>query len=119
MNPAPPVTMMRRMSDLTSSSSLLLVKHVAQVAAVVAAAVPLDQRLELRAIDEAEAIRDLLDTADLEALPLLDDLHERRGLEQRVVRARVEPRIATGQHVRVQLALAQVRLVDVRDLELA
>src|SRR5678815_643080 len=77
------------------------------------------ERQELRAVDPAVVEGDLLDTRDLETLPLLDRLDEMRGIEQRVVRAGVQPRIAAPQHFDAQSAAAQVALVEIGDLQFA
>ena len=73
---------------------------------------------ELRGRDPAVMVGDALQAGDLEALTFLDDLHEDRGLGQRVVRARVQPREAALKRLHLQLAALQERLVDARDLKL-
>src|ERR1700722_16561644 len=47
---------------------------------------------QLTGIDEPRAPGDLLHTGDLQSLPLFDDAHEHAGIEQRIVRAGIEPR---------------------------
>ncbi len=69
--------------------------------------------------DEALAQGDLLDAGDLQPLPLLDGLDEVGGLEQRFVRARVEPGEAAAEELDVQLPRSQVDAVDVGDFQLA
>lgn len=78
----------------------------------------LRQLPKLRGRDPAVMVGDALQAGDLEALTLLDDLHEDRGLGQRVVRARVQPREAALKRLHLQLAALQERLVDARDLKL-
>ena len=70
-------------------------------------------------VDPAGAPGDLLDAADLVALPGLDDLDELAGLHQRLEGAGVEPRGAAGEHGHGEVAAPQVGVVDVGDLELA
>ena len=48
-----------------------------------------------------------------------DELHEVRRLEQRGVRADVEPRRAAPEDLDAQLTPSEIRAVDVGDLELA
>src|SRR5437870_4693885 len=69
--------------------------------------------------DVAHAVRDLLDAGDHESLALLDRLDERRGLQERLVSPRVEPRDPAAELLDAELPAAEVRRVDVRDLELA
>ena len=65
--------------------------------------------LDFRGRDEAHPVGDLLDAGDLQALPLLDRLHEIRGLEQRLVRARVEPGEAAAEDLDRELAALACR----------
>src|SRR5688500_25270 len=76
------------------------------------------QRLELLPGDVALPVGNLLWAADLEPLPLLDDLHELGGLHQGRVAARVEPGRPPGQYGDLQLPSLQVGLVEVGDLVL-
>src|SRR5262249_41238251 len=69
--------------------------------------------------DVAHAKRDLFDARDHQPLPFFQRLDEARRLEQRLVRTRVEPGDSAAQPFDVQVAGAQVREVDVGDLELA
>ena len=62
---------------------------------------------------------DLLDAADLPALPFLDDADELGRLHHRGVGAGVEPRGAAVEHGDGQLAPPQVLVVDRGDLQLA
>ena len=78
----------------------------------------LRQLPELRGRDPAVMVGDALQAGDLKTLAFLDDLHEDRGLGQRVVRARVQPREAALKRLHLQLAALQERLVDARDLKL-
>src|SRR6266850_2164751 len=75
-----------------STKSMLeepLRENAQQIFAVAALAELACQRLELRGVDEAHAIRDLLGTGDLQVLPALDRLDEVGRFEQRLVRAGV------------------------------
>src|SRR4051794_20127956 len=99
MKPAPPVTkiFMRPPKLLAEAAGLPrrpVRRQANDVLAVRRLAELLAQAVELVALDVAHAPGDLLDAGDLLALPVLEDLHERRRLQQRVVGARVEPRHA-------------------------
>src|SRR5437870_9866610 len=59
--------------------------------------------------DVAHAVRDLLDAGDHESLALLDRLDERRGLQERLVSARVEPRDPAAELLDAELSAAEVR----------
>ena len=78
----------------------------------------LRQLPELSGRDPAVMVGDALQAGDLETLAFLDDLHEDRGLGQRVVRARVQPREAALKRLHLQLAALQETLVHARDLKL-
>src|SRR4051794_26637321 len=71
---------------------------------------------ELLVVDEPHPPRDLFRARDLEILTALDDLDERRGLEQGLVRPAVEPCRAAAHAHDAEGALREVELVDVRDL---
>src|ERR1700761_5162999 len=94
-------------------------QELLEVVAVAALGKWLHQRGQLVVGDEALAPRDFLDTADLEALPVLDDLDELAGLHQRGERARVEPGRAAVQDMHAQPAALQIALVHGGDLQLA
>ena len=78
----------------------------------------LRQLPELSGRDPAVMVGDALQAGDLETLAFLDDLHEDRGLGQRVVRARVQPREAALKRLHLQLAALQETLVHACDLKL-
>src|SRR6476646_10704867 len=90
-----------------------------QVLAVAVLAQRLREREQPIAVDPGVLVGDLLGAGDLEALPRLDRLDEVRGLQQRLVRARVEPRVAAPEALDHQLAAFQVAPVEIGDLELA
>src|SRR5215470_5228631 len=94
-------------------------RDLAEVAPVLALAERLGERDEVRGRDPAEPERHLLQAADLEALPLLDDGDEVRRLEQRFVGPGVEPRVPAREHVNLEPSALEVGPVDVGDLELA
>src|SRR5581483_8387367 len=71
-------------------------QQVAQVLAIAALAQPRRQPFQLRRVDQAEAVGDLLGTGDLQALALLDGLHVLAGLEQRIVGAGIQPGVAAA-----------------------
>ena len=68
---------------------------------------------------EAAQVSDFLEAGDLKALAGLDGVDEAGGLQQRSMRARVEPIRATIQDRNPQLLAFQIDLVHVFDLELA
>jgi hypothetical protein len=67
--------------------------------------------------NEAFQVGDLFGTADKQALPMLDRSNELGGLQERVVRASVEPRIAASKLDDLQLFEAQIVPVYIADLE--
>jgi len=69
--------------------------------------------------DPAVAPRDLFGRGDLEALAVLDGLHEQAGFQHAFVCAGVEPREAAPHELHVEQALVEVCAVDVGDLEFA
>src|SRR5262245_605942 len=93
-------------------------RHAADVAGVAAAAQFGEPRLDLVDRDVAEAQRDLLRAAELEAGAALDRGHELGSFEQRVHRAHVEPGIAAAHALDVQRAGLEVAAVEVGDLQL-
>ena len=60
-------------------------------------------------VDPALLVGDFLDARDLQTLPVLDGLHEIGRLQQRIVRARVQPGRAAAQALDVQRARAPDR----------
>src|SRR4051812_37684597 len=73
---------------------------------------------KLLVVDVALAIGDLLDAADLESLPLLDDPDEVAGLHQGGEAPGVQPCRPLRQHTDLEGTAAQVLEVDVGDLQL-
>src|SRR5690349_19179153 len=69
--------------------------------------------------DESLPERDLLEAADLEALPHLDGLDEVARLQQRVGRASVEPRRSAAEQLERQRAGFHIDPIEIGDLELA
>ena len=88
-----------------------------EVLAVGGFAEVLDLGFEAGLIDPAIAKGDLLETGDLEALAVLDDLHKLCGVDQRVVCSGVEPGGAAAENFHVQATLVEVEPVQVCDLE--
>ena len=74
---------------------------------------------QLLVVDPALVPGDLLDAADLVALPGLDDVDELAGVHEALEGPRVEPGRAARQHRDGEVVALQVGLVDGRDLELA
>ena len=62
---------------------------------------------------------DLLEAGDLQALAVLEGLHEGRGLEQRIGRAGVEPGESAAEPFDVQGVVLEIDAVEVGDLVLA
>src|SRR5690606_28831204 len=79
----------------------------------------LGQLFELREVDPALDVGNLLETRDFEALPLLDHLHKPRGVHEGVVRASIQPGKAAAEEFDIQLPTLEVSLVDAGDFELA
>src|SRR5438093_10567562 len=102
-----------------STRSRLAREHAQQVLAVRVVAHRLGDALDGARADPAHAIGDLLEAGDHHALPRLDRLDEGGRLQQRLVRAGVEPGHAAPELLDVQAVRAQIRGVDVGDLELA
>src|SRR5262249_46400729 len=92
-----------------------LLQHAVQVRAVVALAARLGQALELPGVDEALQQRHLLDAGDLQPLPLFERLHELPRGQQRIGRARVQPRDPAPQRRDRQPAGLEVLQVHVGD----
>src|SRR5262245_56303530 len=100
-------------------SILGIVQQAAQVLAVGVVLHGVGDAQDVDGADQAQLVGDLLDARDHEPLPLLDGLDERRGLQERLVSAGVEPGDAAAQLLDVQRASGEVRGVGVGDLELA
>ena len=106
MNPAPPVTrriivepsaMCRRLPATEAKSrNRGFGGDVQEVPAIGTVFQRGGKALEIRPIDEATAIGDLLRAGDLQALPVLDGLDEIGRFEQRFRRAGVKPRCAAA-----------------------
>src|SRR3546814_4294109 len=76
-------------------------------------------RLELLVIDPSIVVGNLLRAAHAQALARLDGLDVVRCLQQRLVRARVEPRVAAAKLFEVQPALLEIAAVEVGDFQFA
>src|SRR5262245_22770838 len=83
-------------------------RALAEVGAIRAVGVAGGKQQQLLMIDVALEVRDFLDTGDLEALAQLERLHELRRRQQRVVRAAVEPRHTTAEHLDAQVAATEI-----------
>ena len=83
-----------------------------------ALAIALRRLHELVTGDPAVLVGDLLHDRDRQTLRTLHGAHELPRLEQRVHRARVQPRIASAQRTHVQHARVQVHAIQVCDLQL-
>ena len=112
MKPAPPVTttcLVMTPSSRARGALRLFVEQVEQVLAVRAARQMRGQLAQLRVIDEPEVVRDLLGAGDLQPLPQLHRLDEVRRLQQRLLRAGVEPRKAAAELLDAQFAASADR----------
>src|SRR5687767_11504771 len=88
---------------------------------VLAVAILLQRRSQLAkllGVDEPSTPSNLFWARDLQALSMLQRGDELPGLEQALVRAGVQPRIATLHDLHVERAGVQVGLVDSGDLQL-
>lgn len=74
-------------------------------------------RLQLFGRDVAHAPGDLLDAGHLQPLSLLDGLDKGGRLQQRLVRARIQPGRATAQQLDIQLPALEIDLVDIGNLQ--
>src|SRR4051812_866994 len=90
------------------TSEYLVGQYLQQIAAVSVFAVMLRQLFQLRGIDVAFAICDFFGAGDLQALPLLDRRDELAGIEQGLVRSRIEPCHASSHHFDVQHAFPEI-----------
>src|SRR3546814_7519572 len=77
------------------------------------------ERLELRGIDPSVVVGNLLRAAHAQALARLDGLDVVRCLQQRLVRARLEPRVAAAKLFEVQPALLEIAAVEVGAFQFA
>src|SRR5215831_9125338 len=73
----------------------------------------------LLAADPALAEGDLLETGDLDALPVLDGRDKLARFENRFMRSGVEPGITAAQNLHLELARGEIGAVDVGNLQLA
>src|SRR4051812_3227796 len=99
--------------------SVSVLQHAQQVLTVGTRGQTCRQPPQLVGVDVAHVIRDFLYRGDEQTLPLFHRLHEIRGVDERVVRAGVEPGDAARQGLHVQLSPIEVLAVDIGDLELA
>ena len=76
-------------------------------------------RLDLARIDEALFESDLLQTGDLQALPLLDGAHEFARFQKGVMGACIQLGAAAPKVVNLKLSNPQICAVDIRNLQLA
>ena len=92
----------------TGAGLLLAGEEPAQVLGVARLAELRDVGLEAGPVDPALPPGDLLQAGDLEPLAVLDHVDELGGLEQRVVRARVQPGRAAAEELGVEQARVEV-----------
>src|SRR5271163_1809347 len=97
MNFIAATAVLSRMSPLTA-----LAHDADEIFAVTALRERLGELKQLIRADETLSPSNLLHARDLETLPLLDDAHECSGIEQRIVRAGIEPGCSSSQYLDVQ-----------------
>src|SRR4051812_8896196 len=121
MNPAPPVTksFIRRYRLQALSKAIGVGCDRPQIVPVPGLSELVAERGELVEVDVALAERDLLEAGDLQSLAVDECLQEGARLEQRIVRARVEPRRAAAELHQIELPALEIHAVDVGDLQLA
>ena len=90
-----------------------------QILAVAAFRRALRQLVKRLERNVAQPQRDFLRAGNSQSLALLEDLHEVAGLDQRGVRAGVEPGKAAAQHLDEEIAAIEIGAIDVGDLEFA
>src|SRR5262245_24750008 len=77
------------------------------------------EREQLRAVNEAHAISDLLNAGNGYALAVLDRAHKLHRLDQGVMGTGVQPGVTTAELLDVELAPCKILAIDISDLELA
>src|SRR5262249_42632860 len=77
------------------------------------------QPQQLLGIDETLNEGDFLRAGHLQPLPLLDALADLLSLQQRLMRAGVEPRIAAAEALDVKIAALEIPLIEIGDLQFA
>src|SRR5215207_8928862 len=102
---------------MQSRSSAHFCEDLAQVSAVTGFAEPLNVGFEARSIDPALPESNFLQAGDLEALPIFDDADELSSVEQRIVRAGIEPGGTATEDFDVKFARLEIESIEVGDLE--
>src|SRR3990172_2369011 len=106
-------------SPIAARSEHLAAGELPQVLAVTRLAERGGASLQLAVVDPTLPPGDLLGTGNFETLPLLDRGDERAGLEERIVRSGVEPRVTAPQELHREPLLLEVETVEIGDLQLA
>ena len=101
------------------SSKTDLACPAAQIVGIIGLAELVGARPHLVRRQIAELQRDFLQAHDLQALPLLDRAHVRRGVVKAVMSAGVEPGKAAAKARDAEVAALKVGAIDVGDLQLA
>src|SRR5918993_672595 len=99
-------------------SNGILFEYVEQISPI-AACHCLGEAAHVIGRDVAHAIRDFFETRHHQPLPFFNALHEVGGMQQRFVRACVEPRDAASKAFDVQLATLEIGAIHVGNLELS
>src|SRR6478609_3362266 len=102
------------MTSITSP----LVEEAQQVLAVGGLLQRRRERLQLRRVDPAEVVGDLLGAGHLQPLARLQRLDERARLQERFVRPGVQPGDAAPQLLEEKVPLLEVEAIEIRDLQL-
>src|SRR3954471_22445996 len=105
-------------AGITFMSDLRLFEDLQQILTVAAVLQRGRESFQACGIYVSLAKDDLLRARDLQSLPLLNGLNEHARLQQRLVRARIQPCKAPPQDFGLQLALLQVSVVQISDLKL-
>src|SRR3954469_4085107 len=103
----------------SSRALFALARDVEQVLSIMALLQLPPESGEVFARDVAHPERDLLDAGDLDALPMLQYLHEVRRVEEAIVRAGIEPRHAAAEIDEAGASRSQIRVVEIGDLQFA
>ena len=75
--------------------------------------------LHLFITDKTAAIGNFFNTGNLQALPLLDNLHKLAGIHQAVRRTGIKPGIAAAHNHHIQASFLQIQIIEVGNFQLA
>src|SRR5262249_37918742 len=98
-------------------TSRFLFEDPEEIAAVRARFHRMSESLQIAGADISHPIGDFLEARDHQPLTLLDGLNVVRGLNERFMRAGIEPGNTAGQPLDMKLRSLQILTVDVGDLQ--